>query len=370
VETREDEAETVPGASQAGASGWRQGAPAAALVVLAPVISEVLFGATRVSVLFALVPQIAIWGCGTLVIRYAVRRGRRGWASLLLLGLALAVAEECIIQQTSLAPLVGLAGDGYGRVWGVNWVYFLWALGFESVWVVVLPVQLTELIFRNRRAELWVGRCGLVIASVAWVLGSFVAWYTWTQVARTEVFHMPEFQPPLLYLAAAGAAIVFLAAAAFGLVRRERRHPGAALGHSGANRPEHGRSAPLPWLAGVVSFVLGTPWCALVLLGFGAVPSLPYGIPLFLGATWGLLAFVVMKRWTSSPGWTDLHRFSVVFGGVLACMAAGFVVFAVGGALLIDWVGKAVLNLIAVALLATLGHRLRSERPPDIQEES
>ena len=202
-------------ATETSRSGWQGAAPVVTLLLLAPIVSEVLYGATRLSVIFVLIPQIAIWGCGTLLIRYTVRRWRRGWVSLLLMGLALAVAEEWIIQQTSIAPLVGLASHEYGRVWGVNWVYFLWALGYECVWVVVIPVQLTELRFPARRHDLWIGRRGLILASGAFVVGSFTAWYSWTQHARTKVFHMPEYQPPLLDILLAIGAIVLLVAAAF-----------------------------------------------------------------------------------------------------------------------------------------------------------
>ena len=40
------------------------------------------------------------------MIRYAVRRWGLGWLNMLCLALALAVAEECLIQQTSLSPMV------------------------------------------------------------------------------------------------------------------------------------------------------------------------------------------------------------------------------------------------------------------------
>ena len=99
---------------------------------------------------------------------------------MLLLGLAMAVAEECVIQQTSIAPLVGLAQHAYGRVWGVNWVYFLWALGYESVWVVLVPVRLVELIFPARRKGLWLRTRGFVIVSIVFILGACMAWYGWT----------------------------------------------------------------------------------------------------------------------------------------------------------------------------------------------
>jgi hypothetical protein len=334
-----------PDATEASLSGWRRVAPVVTLLLLAPIVSEVLFGATRLSVIFVLIPEIAIWGCGTLMIRHAVRRWRRGWVSLLLLGVALAIAEEWIIQQTSIAPLVGLASHEYGRVWGVNWVYFLWAAGYESVWVVVLPVQLTELLFPARRDDLWVGRRGLILASVAFVLGSFVAWYSWTQHARTKVFHMPEYQPPLRDIVLAVVAIVLLVAAAFS--------PWTSP------QPQREESAPRPWFVELTAFLFGFPWCLLVLLAFGMAPTLPFAIPMIAGIGWAGAVFWLITRWTSSHDWHDTHRFAVVFGGVGACMAAGFLVFAVGGALPIDWIGKVVLNMLAVFLMAGLGRRLR-----------
>jgi hypothetical protein len=52
--------------------------------------------------------------------------------------LALAIAEECLIQQTSLAPMfIRLKGETYARAFGVNYVYFLWALVYEAVFVVI-----------------------------------------------------------------------------------------------------------------------------------------------------------------------------------------------------------------------------------------
>ncbi|HTE49772.1 MAG TPA: hypothetical protein VK698_02780, partial [Kofleriaceae bacterium] len=116
-------------------------APVLTLLLLAPIVGEVLSGATRLSYIIVLIPEIMVWGCGALLVREAVRRWRGGWISMLVLGLALAVAEELVIQQTSLAPLPWL-GDlpAYGRVWGVNWVYFLFMLGYEATWIVLVPV--------------------------------------------------------------------------------------------------------------------------------------------------------------------------------------------------------------------------------------
>ena len=104
------------------------------LLILAPVISEVLSGSTRLSILFVLIPEVMVWGCGALLCRELVRRWRGGATSLLMLGLALSIAEEFIIQQTSIAPLPFPAPmRAMAATLGVNWLYFLFMLGFESV---------------------------------------------------------------------------------------------------------------------------------------------------------------------------------------------------------------------------------------------
>lgn len=72
-------------------------------MILAPLLAEILPGATRLSAIFVLPIEIGVWGGGALLIRYAVRRWRLGWRNKMLLALALAATEEGIIQQTSLA---------------------------------------------------------------------------------------------------------------------------------------------------------------------------------------------------------------------------------------------------------------------------
>lgn len=198
-------------------SPWRRSAPVIVLLVLSPVIGEVLFGATRITTLFVLLPQIGTWGCAALIIRDVVRRRRRRWLAVLLLGIAVAIAEECLIQQTSLAPLVGAELEHpYGRALGVNWVYFLWAVGYESLWIVALPIQLTDLIFPARRDDLWLGTRGLMISAVVFVLASFVAWYSWTQLFLPQYFPELVYKVPRTAILIASAAIVVLTAAALG----------------------------------------------------------------------------------------------------------------------------------------------------------
>jgi hypothetical protein len=93
-------------------------------------------------------------------------------------------------------------------------------------------------------------------------------------------------------------------------------------------------------------------------MGFGSLPTVPFQVALAAGVVWCGLTLFLMRRWTYNAGWNDFHRFALVFGGILGCMLGGFVVFKVGGALRIDWIGKAVLNVAAVAWLVAVGRSL------------
>src|SRR6266568_4863736 len=180
------------------------------LLILAPVIAEVLSGSTRLSFLFVIIPEVMVWGCGALLCRELVRRWRAGATSLLMLGLALSIAEEFIIQQTSIAPLPfqGINAN-FGRYYGVNWLYFLFMLGFESVWVVLIPVQVTELIFPERREQPWLRKRGLIVTCIAFLVGCRIAWYGWTQQARPRL-HAAPYHPPIVALLCGIAAIATL----------------------------------------------------------------------------------------------------------------------------------------------------------------
>jgi uncharacterized membrane protein YcfT len=72
------------------------------------------------------------------------------------------------------------------------------------------------------------------------------------------------------------------------------------------------------------------------------------------------VAFFLVRYWSASPAWQDTHRLALIFGALLANMLAGFWVS--GVALPADLIGKLVLNVIAVLLLAYLGRKLRQRK--------
>ncbi len=335
-------------------TAWQRLTPASTLVVLAPLVAEVLNGSTRLSFLFAFVPEIMVWGCGALLARELVRRWQAGWTSLLFLGLALSIAEEFVIQQTSLAPLPWLGSlPTPDRVWGVNWLYFLFMLVYESVWVVLIPVQLTELLFRKRRRESWLRRGGFIFCTVIFLFGSFLAWFAWTQQARPNVFHVPKYIPPLVTMLLGLLAIVLLIVAAYAKRRSWRHYP----------HPSNSQSPPPVWLVLFATLLLGFPWYLLITLVF--VPTLahglPFWVPMIVGIAWALAVFLIIKRWHSSSAWTDLHRWALVYGAMLVNMTAGFL----GSS---SWprndlIFKSILNVIALAGLLWLARVIFRRAP-------
>ena len=284
-----------------------------------------------------------------MLIRELVRRWGGGWTSMLLLGMSLSIAEEFLIQQTSLAPLPWLANTYvYGRVWGVNWPFFLFMLGYESVLVVMVPVQLTELIFRNRSDEPWLRRRGLVTVSVLFLVGCYLAWFAWVQRARPMVFHVAKYTPPFITMALGALAIVLLAWLAYILRKSDLPATNAV------------RTSPL-WLVGVGTLFLGFPWYVLITLVFVPRPAHPLWIPMAGGIVWAALAYLAVRRWSSSAGWGDQHRWILASSATLVCMVAGY--SGSSSWLRMDLIAKVVMNVIAVALLLMLGKSTLSQTP-------
>jgi len=314
------------------------------LLLLAPFIGELLSGSTRTSVLFVFIPEVMVWGIGALLCRELVRRWRAGGVSLMMLGLALSVAEEFIIQQTSLAPLPfpGSHPD-YGRIWGVNLVYLLFMLGFESVWVVLVPVQVTELFFPRFADRPWLRKRGAIVCCVFFLLGCRIAWYGWTQQARPRL-HAAPYHPPAGLLALGFALIAALIAGAY-LARR--------VGAKSAD----GHSKPAPaWVPGLTAFVMGLPWFYLVSQHFIPNPVEPFWIIFAAGLLWAAVAFSLFLRWSSRPAWSQVHRLATALGATLACMTAPYLSIATWSR--IDVVGNVIFDALAVAGFVVLGKKV------------
>jgi hypothetical protein len=331
-------------------SGFRRILPPLTLMVLAPLVAEVLPGATRVSSIFVLPIEICIWGGGAVLIRFVVRRLGLGWLNMALLAMALSVAEECLIQQTSFAPMViKLKGEEYARAFGVNYVYFLWALIYESLFVVFIPIGLSELIFRRRREQPWLNGIGAALVIFLFLPASFLAWYTWTQIARVKVFHLEAYNPPASQLAIAVAAIGILITLAVGPVR------------GWLARKEVGLRPPHPLVLFLLSGILTSALFGLVLLGFGIFPPFPPYVAVATSLTLVALLVAFVPRFQAHEAWSVWHDVGILYGAIITNMAVFFVGFV--GSTPTDFHGKVIMDAIAVALLVWLALRLRALPP-------
>lgn len=326
-------------------------APALVLIILAPLIAEVLPGATRFSSIFVFPIEMCVWGGGALLIRYAVRRWKLGWLNMLLLAIALSVAEEFLIQQTSVTPMViKLKGITYARAFGINYVYLLWALIYESVFVVFVPVYLAELIFPKRRKDLWLRKSGVIFIILLFFIGSFLAWYSWTQIARPKVFHVPAYNPDIVKILIAVVIIAGLILLSLKLLTK--------------NLVRITKPLALPPLWGLT--IIGGLWAILLygiaILSFGEMPFVNPTIPVCAGIILAIAALYLIPRWISNPGWQARHQFAIIFGTTSGSWIAGFLGFI--GAEPKDLYFKIVVDVIAVILMIMLAIKTKEQLTP------
>ena len=312
--------------------------PAITLMLLAPLIAEILPGATRLSSAFVYPIEVLIWGGGAVMARYLTRRFRLGWFNLLLLALALAVAEECLIQQTSFAPLVvKLKGVEYARAQGVNYLYFLWAMIYEAVFVVLVPVTLCELIFPNRKDSGWLSGWGIGIICVLFLPACHAAWYGRNMVARVRFLHQPPYILPPADIIAGAGAIVVLIALAVGPLRR-------VLARSA--RP---MAPPHPLVVSVLAIAFSVVLFGVLAMAFGIRPDVSPVIPVVGGLVLTVLGLALVPGWMAHIRWSKWHDLGLTYGAIAGNCGIMFVGFI--GAAPIDLWGKVGLDAIAALLL-------------------
>ena len=152
--------------------------PVWTLLFLAPLIGEVLFGATPLSRLPAVLLQVGLYGGAAVLIReLVVRRNRRQWW-LVVLGLAYGMFEEGLVLQSLFnAHFRGLDVLGsYGRAAGVNWIWAMFIVPYHAVFSIAIPIVFTELLFPAWRGKPWLGKRGLwSVAAVLVINAVFLA---------------------------------------------------------------------------------------------------------------------------------------------------------------------------------------------------
>jgi hypothetical protein len=270
------------------------------------------------------------YGCGAIASREIVIRQRKGFASLLLLGLAFGLLFEGIVTRVLFNPNWGGLGalSGYGRSHGFSWILAVGIVHFQALISIVCPILTAEALFPTRRSESWVGTRTLVLCCCALP--------SWTFIMGLIV----PFFPPLTHaLALIGVVIGMLALACY--IPAEPLAAGA-------------RRVPPPYVFGTI----GAVGMTLIMVGTFMIPgwhSRPAAATVFLSLLTILVVELGALLWLSNGGtWDDRHRLALVVG-----LLSFFLTFGI----LKDcksFTGRSLISGAALLLLVGLERRARN----------
>jgi hypothetical protein len=319
--------------------------PVAFLLLLAPLIAEVLWGTTTVSDSAGYLAQIGLYGGGAVLIREASCRWGGGWPSILLLGAAYGAIEEGLLEPTWFTPQ--LQAHPYGAALGVFWTYAAFNIGYHAVFSIAIPIFLTELAFPAWRARPWLGRTGIRVLGAVYVVNAVGIGLLWYAYLQKSVFHVPARVHPVQQ----AATVVLVIALIIGARHAARARTFTV---SGPPPPAADRLALAAALGAAAWFGL--------LLASGSQSQLrwlPFLVPIAIAAAEVGLVVWLLRRWSAR---TDVQVLKVCSGALLVQMAVGFGVTGLTGP--VNVIGKAVLNVAAMCLLAWFAWRLRGRRVP------
>jgi hypothetical protein len=319
--------------------------PAFTLFIMSPLIGEVLLGATPLTHIGGLVIVAPFYGCGVLLIRELVRRRTSSWWPVILSGFAYMLIEEGLTLQTLFNPDFINAAKFGGRWLGVNFVLTQWEIGYHVVWSICIPILITELLFPAHRTQRWLGQLGVSICAIAFVLAALVLGVAFRKII------MPGFHAPFAHLLiTAGLACAFAISAL--------TWPGAEISTNGVQSTVP-RLTPPWWLTGILAAVWAMSLFGLFFIPLTIRPT--NAVAAFMLAQLGLTAVLVWRLKiisTNNPGWTDAHRWALVFGPAL--VSSSFGLFGVTASSRIDQIGVASfasITLMTLLILARHGAR-------------
>lgn len=283
---------------------WRRLPAALLLFVLSPLIAEYLLGSLPMSLIAILPLMAAMYGSGALLIREAVRRTGRGWPSILLLATAYGLIEEGFVTQSLFNPNylhLRLLDFGYVPWLGTGLPWLIFVISIHVIWSISVPIGLSEVLFRHKRDQPWLGPVGIAVFALLFLGGSgLIASYTYKS--------LPFMAQPAQF-AVTGLAVAALIVAAFLLPKTS---------------PAGEQAAPHPVVLFAISFVMGS---ALILVDHLGARAWHWPWPACVAALLLIEALFIafMVRFTRGRTWSDTQRSALMSGGLLVYGWAGFV---------------------------------------------
>lgn len=214
--------------------------PAVMLFFLSPLLAELLTGSAPPAEFFQPVLFLilcALYGSGAVLVRELVVRWKKGWPSVLMLGMAYGIIEEGLMVKSFFDP--GWPDLGalsvVGRWAGVNVLWSVALMLYHAVWSISIPILIVEALFPERAGVPWVRN-----RTLGWLAALLAADVAFGFLALTP------YRPPALPYLLACAAVAALAVCA-------RRLPGTWNQPPGPASDRGGRRALRAWALGLLA---------------------------------------------------------------------------------------------------------------------
>ena len=155
------------------------------LLFLSPITAELVTGSSPPLIFFnpiVLLLFLGFYGTGALMMRELMIRWQKGYASLLVLGVAYGIIEEGLVVKSFFNPSwpdLSIMAT-YGRWLGVNWVWSFDLAVYHAVVSIVIPVILVELVYPEARGQSLLGNTAMVFAGIVFALDSALFYFVLT----------------------------------------------------------------------------------------------------------------------------------------------------------------------------------------------
>ncbi|GGO04772.1 hypothetical protein [Micromonospora parathelypteridis] len=326
--------------------------PVIALLLLAPWAAECSWGGFAIGdFLLVLLILSPMYGGAAILIRETARHLGAGWPTIVLLAAAFGVLQAGLVDQSLFNP--GFLDDtqyadsrAAAEATLVPGLEFSLRQAFDYVGnhialTICAPIVLIEsFLGADRRRRPWLGRPGLVVVGLIYLLGSLLIF--------SDSSGRKDFVASPLQLTFAATVVLALVAAAL-LPRWRHRSPRPAE----PGTPGRGRRAPHPLWVGVV--------VVLVRFGTDLTPGWP-GVAIALAlaaAVGGLIAY-----WSSRTGWGQRHVLAAGTASLVTAAAFAYLVPPYSPASpAAALAGDVAVTVITVALIGGAWWRLRRASP-------
>ena len=265
-----------------------------ALYFLSPVIGEMVSGSSPPSeffTVFGLLVLPLLYGGGALIIRELSVIWGKGWASILIMGLAYGIIEEGLMVRSFFDPGwvdIGALGE-YGRFLGVNWVWTVMLTLFHCMFSIAVPILLVNIAMPDQAGKRWISDRWLKRLGAAFIVNVIVGFLLFTR-----------YSPGPLECSVAAIMVISL----YAIAHEIPAHPFRIGGR--LERPRRFFS---------IGLLLGS---GILLIGW-VVPSTGVHpiVTIIMEAVLAILCLLAAIRWSDAGrAWDDRHKLALAAGAL------------------------------------------------------